>query len=134
MTTTTVSAATGCGGRQRSRPRGSGSIAGQIKDQRRGYARAVLRALARAYQGRPTAQVQRVLKDAFKPLGRPSVHRRAPRPRNQNLRRGTRHPALNRGHPARDAGDAPADNGTRRNTPVGPAQPARSSWPRHPSR
>ena len=69
MTTTTVSAATGCGSRQRSRPRGSGSIAGQIKDQRRGYARAVLRALARAYQGRPTAQVQRVLKDAFKPLG-----------------------------------------------------------------
>ncbi len=69
MTTTTVSAATGCGRRQRSRPRGSVSIAGQIKDQRRGYARAVLRALARAHQGRPTAQVQRVLKDAFKPLG-----------------------------------------------------------------
>ena len=44
MTTTTVSAATGCGSRQRSRPRGSGSIAGQIKDQRRGYAPAVLRA------------------------------------------------------------------------------------------
>ncbi|HZM66588.1 MAG TPA: hypothetical protein VFC16_09850 [Nakamurella sp.] len=69
MTTTTVSAPTGCGGLQRSRPRGSGSIADQIKDQRRGYARAVLRALARTYQGRPTAQVQRVLKDAFKPLG-----------------------------------------------------------------
>ena len=42
MTTTTVSAATGCGGLQRSRPRGSGSIADQIKDQRRAYARAVL--------------------------------------------------------------------------------------------
>ena len=69
MTTTTVNAAPGYGGQQRSRPRGSGNIAGQIKDQRRGYARAVLRALARAYQGRPTAQVQRVLKDAFKPLG-----------------------------------------------------------------
>ena len=69
MTTTTVSAATGCGRRQRSRPRESVSIAGQIKDQRRGYARAVLRALARAHQGRPTAQVQRVLKDALKPLG-----------------------------------------------------------------
>ena len=67
--TTAVSAATGCGSRQQSRPRGSASIAGQIKDQRRGYARAVLRALARAHQGRPTAQVQRVLKDAFKPLG-----------------------------------------------------------------
>ena len=69
MMTTNVNAATGCAGRQRSRPHGSGSIAGQIKDQRRGYARAVLRALARTYQGRPTAQVQRVLKDAFKPLG-----------------------------------------------------------------
>lgn len=68
MTTTTVGAVTGFGGRRRSRPRGSG-IAGQIKDQRRGYARAVLRALARAYRGRPTAQIQRVLKDAFKPLG-----------------------------------------------------------------
>ena len=69
MMTTTVKAVTGCGSRQRSRPRGSVSIAGQIKDQRRGYARAVLRALARAHQGRPTAQVERVLKDAFKPLG-----------------------------------------------------------------
>jgi hypothetical protein len=69
MTTTTMSTATGWAGRQRSRPRGSGSIAGQIKEQRRGYARTVLRALARAYQGRPTAQIQRVLKDAFKPLG-----------------------------------------------------------------
>ncbi len=69
MGTTMVSAATGCGGRQRSRPRGSGGVAGQIRDQRRGYARAVLRALARAYRGRPTAQVQRVLNDAFKPLG-----------------------------------------------------------------
>jgi len=96
MTTSTVNAATGCGGRQRSRPRGSGSIAGQIKDQCRGYARAVLRALARAYQGRPTAQVQRVLKDAFKPPGRPPIHRSTPRPRHQNLRRGTRHPALSK--------------------------------------
>ena len=69
MGTTIVSAATECGTRQRSRPRGSGNVAGQIKDQRRGYARAVLRALARAYQGRPPAHVQRVLKDAFKPLG-----------------------------------------------------------------
>ena len=57
MTTTTDSAATGCGGRQRSRPRGSGSIAAQIKEQRRGYAHAVLRALARAYQGRAAAAV-----------------------------------------------------------------------------
>jgi hypothetical protein len=69
MRTTSVSTATGCGVGQRSRPRGSGSIAGQIKEQRRGYARAVLRAVARGYQGRPTTQVQRVLKDAFKPLG-----------------------------------------------------------------
>jgi hypothetical protein len=69
MRKTNSAAATGYAVAQRSRPRGSGSVAGQIKDQRRGYARAVLRALARAYQGRPTAQVQRVLKDAFKPLG-----------------------------------------------------------------
>jgi len=70
MTTSTVRAATRVW-RPTAVPaaRGSGNIAGQIKDQRRGYARAVLRALARAYQGRPTAQVQRVLKDAFKPLG-----------------------------------------------------------------
>lgn len=69
MRTTTVSTATRCGTGQRSRRRGSADVAGRIKEQRRGYARAVLRALARSYQGRPTAQVQRVLQDAFKPLG-----------------------------------------------------------------
>jgi len=45
-------------GRQRATTRTS--VARQIKDQRRGYARAVLQALARTQHGRPTAQVQRV--------------------------------------------------------------------------
>jgi len=44
-------------GRQRATTRTS--VARQIKDQRRGYARAVLQALARTQHGRPTAQVQR---------------------------------------------------------------------------
>ena len=45
----------------------------QVKQQRRGYAQAVLRALARSQRGRPTAQVQRVLRDSLSPLGvRPS--------------------------------------------------------------
>jgi len=38
-------------------------------DQRRGYARAVLQALARPQHGRPTAQVQRVLRESLTPLG-----------------------------------------------------------------
>jgi hypothetical protein len=41
----------------------------QVKQQRRGYAQAVLRALARSQQGRPTAQVQRMLRDCLTPLG-----------------------------------------------------------------
>jgi hypothetical protein len=41
----------------------------QVKQQRRGYAQAVLRALARSQRGRPTAQVQRVLRDSLSPLG-----------------------------------------------------------------
>ena len=41
----------------------------QAKQQRRGYAQAVLRALARSQRGRPTAQVQRVLRDTLPPLG-----------------------------------------------------------------
>ena len=64
---------TGAATRQRTQqqprtPRAS-SASRQIREQRRGYARVVLRALARTYQGRPTAQVQRVLKDSLKPLG-----------------------------------------------------------------
>jgi hypothetical protein len=45
------------------------AVARQVKQQRRGYARAVLRALARSQQGRPTAQVQRTLRDSLAPLG-----------------------------------------------------------------
>jgi hypothetical protein len=45
------------------------SISRQVKQQRRGYAQAVLRALARSQRGRPTPQVQRVLRDALSPLG-----------------------------------------------------------------
>jgi hypothetical protein len=37
----------------------------QVQQQRRGYAQAVLRALARSQQGRPTPQVQRLLRDAL---------------------------------------------------------------------
>jgi len=45
------------------------AVARQVKEQRRGYARAVLRALARSQQGQPTAQVQRTLRDSLTPLG-----------------------------------------------------------------
>jgi len=45
------------------------NVARRIKDQRRGYARAVLRTLARTQQHRPTAQVQRLLRDTLTPLG-----------------------------------------------------------------
>ncbi len=45
------------------------SVASQIKRQRRLYARAVLRSLARTQQGRPTVQVQRVLREALTPIG-----------------------------------------------------------------
>jgi hypothetical protein len=41
----------------------------QVQQQRRGYAQAVLRALARSQRGRPTRQIQRVLRDALSPLG-----------------------------------------------------------------
>ncbi len=47
----------------------SGSIAAQVKEQRRNYARAVLRSLARAHHGRPVALVQRQLRSALAPLG-----------------------------------------------------------------
>jgi len=45
------------------------SMSRQVKQQRRGYAQAVLRALARSQRGRPTAQVHRVLRDSLSPLG-----------------------------------------------------------------
>jgi hypothetical protein len=44
-------------------------VARQIKEQRRGYARAVLRAVARSHQGRPAAGIQRAIKQALVPLG-----------------------------------------------------------------
>ena len=47
----------------------SGSAAAQIKQQRRRYANVVLTALARAHRGRPTSQVQQILKTSLKPLG-----------------------------------------------------------------
>jgi hypothetical protein len=46
-----------------------GGIAAQIKEQRRGYARAVLQGVARTYRGRPAAQVATVLRQALSPLG-----------------------------------------------------------------
>ena len=45
------------------------SMSRQVKQQRRGYAQAVLGALARSQRGRPTPQIQRVLRDALSPLG-----------------------------------------------------------------
>lgn len=44
-------------------------VAHQVHAQRRGYTRAVLRALARSQQGRPTGQDQRMLRDRLTPLG-----------------------------------------------------------------
>lgn len=45
------------------------SVAFKVRQQRRLYARAVLRSLARTPQRRPTAQVQRVLREALTPIG-----------------------------------------------------------------
>lgn len=46
-----------------------GGIATQIREQRRGYARAVLQGLARTYRGRPAMQVAKVLRNSLTPLG-----------------------------------------------------------------
>ena len=51
------------------RPRRAGSAAAQVKEQRRNYARAVVRSLARLHRGQPVAQVQRQLRSALTPLG-----------------------------------------------------------------
>jgi hypothetical protein len=48
---------------------GRAGLARQVTQQRRGYAQAVLRALARSQQGHPTPQVQRTLREVFTPLG-----------------------------------------------------------------
>ena len=42
---------------------------GRFKEQRRGYARAVLAALARSLQGRPTPQIRQIVKNSLQPLG-----------------------------------------------------------------
>jgi hypothetical protein len=64
MSTTTQMTALGPG---RGAPRAI--VAPHVHQQRRGYARAVLRALTRNQQGRPTAQVQRMLWNCLTPLG-----------------------------------------------------------------
>jgi hypothetical protein len=48
---------------------GAGSVAVQVREQRRNYARAVVRSLARLHRGQPVAQVQRQLRSALTPLG-----------------------------------------------------------------
>lgn len=53
----------------RPRPPSRPNVARQVRNQRRGYAHRVLAALARTQQGRPSAQVQRVLGDSLTPLG-----------------------------------------------------------------
>jgi hypothetical protein len=49
--------------------RSKAAIARHVKEQRRGYAGAVLAALARSMRGRPTAQIRRLVKDSLRPLG-----------------------------------------------------------------
>jgi hypothetical protein len=48
---------------------GRASVARQVKEQRRGYARAVLQGIARTYRGRPVSQIQKVLQHSLGPLG-----------------------------------------------------------------
>jgi hypothetical protein len=45
------------------------SVARQVKQQRRGYATAVLRTLARTHQGRPATQIHATLRSSLAPLG-----------------------------------------------------------------
>jgi len=68
MTSASASASAGQRPRYQSQTRRS-DAARQVKEQRRRYAGAVLSGVARTQQGRPTATVQRVLRDALKPLG-----------------------------------------------------------------
>jgi hypothetical protein len=44
------------------------SVARQVKQQRRGYAAAVLRTLARTHQGRPVTQIHATLRSSLAPL------------------------------------------------------------------
>ena len=45
------------------------AIAQQVKEQRAGYAGAVLAGLARSMRGRPAAQIRRLVMDSLQPLG-----------------------------------------------------------------
>jgi hypothetical protein len=45
------------------------SVAQQVKQQRRGYATAVLRTLARTHRGRPVTQIHATLRSSLAPLG-----------------------------------------------------------------
>jgi hypothetical protein len=45
------------------------SMARQVKQQRRGYATAVLRTLARTHRGRPATQIHATLRSSLAPLG-----------------------------------------------------------------
>jgi hypothetical protein len=45
------------------------SVARQVKQQRRGYAAAVLRSLARTHQGRPAIQIHATLRSSLTALG-----------------------------------------------------------------
>ena len=44
-------------------------VARQVRQQRRGYATAVLRTLARTHRGRPATQIQATLRSSLAPLG-----------------------------------------------------------------
>jgi hypothetical protein len=45
------------------------SVARQVRQQRRGYATAVLRTLARTHRGRPATQIRATLRGSLAPLG-----------------------------------------------------------------
>ena len=65
-----TSAAERRSGPVRGRPNASrASLARQVNSQRSRYAGAVLRSLARSQQGRPTAHIQRLLRNSLTPLG-----------------------------------------------------------------
>lgn len=49
--------------------RSRAAVARQVREQRSGYAVAVLAALARSMRARPAAQIRRLLKDSLQPLG-----------------------------------------------------------------
>jgi hypothetical protein len=72
-TTATMSTAMTPAARSRPTPRRPKpariSVARQVKLQRRGYATAVLRTLARTHRGRPTTQIHATLRSSLAPLG-----------------------------------------------------------------